>query len=60
MASVTQCDVCNNVVKHEQSFYVEVYRVRRDDSRGDRLQHLDICPDCYSKLCATLKLEVKK
>lgn len=59
MASVTQCDVCGNVVKHEQSKYVEVSSVQKDDSTGRVLHKLEICPDCYVKLCTTLQQEVK-
>lgn len=32
MASVTQCDVCNNVIKHEESKYIKIYNVNKEES----------------------------
>lgn len=60
MASITMCDVCKNVVKHEESKYVEVYSVRKDNCTGTKIHSLEVCPACYEKLCAVLKIEVKK
>ena len=60
MASVTQCDVCSNVVKHEQSKYIEIYSVKKDDSTGLLLHKREVCPDCYTKVCAVLGLEAKQ
>ena len=60
MAAVTQCDVCNNVVKHEQSMYIEIYTVKQDNSTGRKIHTVEACMDCYAKLCDVLKLEVKK
>ena len=59
MASVTQCDVCPNVVRHEKSLFVEIYRVTKSDNKGAQLHAVDLCPDCYVKLCELLGLEAK-
>lgn len=60
MANVTQCDVCANVVKHEQSKYVEVYNVTAGNSTGAKIHRLELCMDCYKKLCKALGLEAKQ
>lgn len=60
MANVTQCDICSNVAKHEQTKYVEVFNVKADNSTGIKIHTLELCMVCYEKLCAALGLEAKK
>lgn len=60
MASVTQCDVCGKVVKHHESKYVRINRKLSGDAIGQELRALDVCPECYVKLCELLKVEVRK
>ena len=56
MASVTQCDVCNNVVKHEESKYISIYNVCRDDSRGRNIAQKELCSECYKKVSKVLNI----
>lgn len=56
MASVTQCDVCKNVVKHEKSKYIAIYNVCRDDSRGMKIAQIELCSECYKKVSKILNI----
>lgn len=60
MASVTQCDVCGSVIKHNESKFVRINKVTVDAGIGQELYALDTCPECYTKLCVLLKVEAKK
>lgn len=60
MASVTQCDICGSIIKHYESKYVRINKVTAGDGIGQELYALDACPECYTKLCMLLKVEVKK
>lgn len=51
MAAVTQCDVCNNVVKHEQAMYIKAYSCNKNGETSQCIWCKDLCPECYSKLC---------
>ena len=57
MAAVIQCDVCTNVCRNEESKYIEVYRCGTYGKAAQEIHKLDICPECYKKLCKLLKLE---
>lgn len=59
MAAVTQCDVCSNVMKNDESKYVKVNRCTSDGKLGNVILEKDLCPQCYEKLCKILKTEVK-
>ena len=59
MAAVTQCDVCNNVVKNEQAMYIKVFNCNEDGSPIHCKISKDLCPDCYAKLRKLLKEEAK-
>lgn len=48
--NVTQCDICGNVVKNEQSMYLEVHRVTSDNTVGARLTGKEICPACWERI----------
>lgn len=52
--NVTQCDVCGNVVKHEQSVYVVVDKVKSDDTLGALIVRAEVCPTCWDKLSKIL------
>lgn len=57
MANVTQCDVCGNIVKHEESKYIKIYDV---DEYGNTLLgsiNKDICLNCYEKIKKFLKIK---
>lgn len=57
MASVTQCDACGNIVKHEESKYIKIYDV---DKYGNTLLgsiNKDICLNCYEKIKEFLKIK---
>ena len=50
MAAVTQCDVCNNVVKNEQALYLRINSCSKDGKLGAEKIGKDICPDCANKI----------
>lgn len=50
MASVTQCDVCGDIVKHEDSKCVRIYDVDGFKNTSIRLVNKDICLNCYEKM----------
>ena len=50
MAAVTQCDVCNNVVKNEQALYLRINSCSKDGKLGVEKIGKDICPDCANKI----------
>lgn len=58
--NVTQYDVCKNVVKHEESVYVKVYSVTKNDEYGDTLIKADLCPACKERLYKLLGKEATK
>ena len=57
MAAVTQCDVCNSVVKNEESFYIELYSCDKAGNTTKRLISKDLCPTCKKKLLGMLRIE---
>lgn len=56
MASVTQCDVCNNVIKHEESKYIKIYNVNKNDQITTFVGK-EICPKCYEKVAKILNIK---
>lgn len=50
MASVTQCDVCGDIVKHENSKRVRIYNVDEYKNVCGWLVNKDICLNCYEKM----------
>lgn len=59
MASVTQCDVCGNVMKNNEAMWIEARRCNHDGTAGSKLYGKDLCPECYKKLTKLLKVEEK-
>ena len=57
MASVTQCDVCGNIVKNENSKRVKIYDVDVLGHVCGCLVSKDICPKCYEKVAKILKIK---
>lgn len=57
MATVTQCDVCGNIVKHENSKRVRIYDVDVLGNVCERLVNKDICLNCYEKMKKILKIK---
>lgn len=58
MASVTQCDICGNVVKHEQSKYIKIFDVTSDDRVKDNTAICkELCPACYKKIAKIINKE---
>ena len=60
MASVTQCDVCQGVVKHEKALLLLIKHMTSTRCIDYTMHSLEICPECYRKLCDVLNMEVKK
>lgn len=56
MASVTQCDVCGNVVKHEDSKRVRINNVDVNGEIYGLIAGKDICLNCYEKMKKFLKI----
>lgn len=48
--NVTQCDNCNNVVKHEQSLYLQLHKVTVHNEKGNNVITAELCQNCYDKL----------
>ena len=57
MASVTQCDVCGDIVKHEDSKRVKIYDVDAFKNIDICLVNKDICLNCYEKIQKLLKIK---
>lgn len=57
MASVTQCDVCGNIVKNENSKRVKIYDVDVLGHVCGCLVNKDICLNCYEKMKKILKIK---
>jgi hypothetical protein len=57
MASVTQCDVCGNIVKNENSKRVKIYDVDVLGHICGCLVNKDICLNCYEKIKKILKIK---
>lgn len=57
MASVTQCDVCGDIVKHENSKRVKIYNVDEYKNVCGWLVNKDICLNCYEKMKKFLKID---
>ena len=56
MATVTQCDSCKAVMKHNESKYVEIYSVTSNNTKCKQLHLLDLCESCYLHLLDALGL----
>lgn len=57
MANVTQCDVCGNIVKHEESKYIKIYAVNEYGNTLLKSINKDICLNCYEKIKKFLKIK---
>lgn len=57
MASVTQCDACGNMVKHEKSKYIKIYDVNEYGNTLLGSINKDICLNCYEKMKKILKIK---
>lgn len=57
MASVTQCDACGNMVKHEESKYIKIYDVNEYGNTLLGSINKDICLNCYEKMKKILKIK---
>lgn len=57
MASVTQCDVCGNVAKHNETMYLQIHRNTDGNELGGVIVKRDICKECMNKIMRILKLE---
>lgn len=52
--NVTQCDVCGNVVKHEQSVYLKANKTTADNKIGSTLKDVELCQVCWDKVVRIL------
>lgn len=57
MASVTHCDACGNIVKHENSKRVKIYDVDEYRNILSGSINKDICLNCYEKIKEFLKIK---
>jgi hypothetical protein len=57
MANVTQCDVCGNIVKHEENKYIKIYDVDKYRNTLPGSINKDICLNCYEKIKEFLKIK---
>ena len=60
MASVTQCDVCKNIVRHNEAKYVRINRLTASNDMGSLLHEVELCPACYNKICLLLMVRVEQ
>ena len=60
MASVTQCDVCQGVVKHEKALLLLIKHMTSTGCIDYTMLSLEICSECYMFLCVLLNMEGKK
>lgn len=60
MASVTKCDTCNNIVKHEESKYVEICSVTKYNKAANIICAREICTECYKKIAKILNIKLKE
>lgn len=60
MASVMQCDVCSNIIKYQEAVFVRINKVTSGGIIGQEIHRLDMCPECYAKLCVLLNVEAKE
>jgi hypothetical protein len=58
MANVTQCDVCKDVIKHEESIFLALSKVTKRNELSNTIHEVDLCHKCYEKVCKLLDLEV--
>ena len=52
MSTVTKCDLCGSVVKHEASKRLKLYSVAQDHSLLRNEKELDLCGACAARLYA--------
>lgn len=57
MATVTKCDSCGNICTHEESKYIELFNVLKNDAKGPVIARMEICPNCYNKLKEVLAID---
>lgn len=60
MASVTQCDCCGDVVKHEESFLITINSMTEKKAKGALNLQKEICKKCFQKVEEILKKGAKK
>ena len=61
MAAVIKCDACEKMCTTKEAKHIRIYKLK-DAEHFDptAYKYLDVCPECYEKLCELLKLEDKK
>lgn len=61
MAAVIKCDACEKTCSVKEAKHIRIHRLTdAEHFDSDTLKHLDVCPECYDKLCEILKLGDKK
>lgn len=57
MASVSKCDVCKLVGKHEDYIFIRAYKEKNTGAISNIVNTTEICPQCYNKLKELLHLD---
>lgn len=58
MASVTQCDACGKIIRHEQGRYIKIYRVTAANKLIGQPITAELCNTCTGKLGALLNIDL--
>ena len=56
MASVSQCDVCGKIGKHEKFVYLKMFNQSTIGNIGIPVVNIEICPECAKKVKELLKV----
>lgn len=67
MASALQCDICGSFYTGGKKYYekrplvcgLRVHRIATIRENGDRIQSLDLCPECATVVCEFIDLRKK-
>lgn len=59
MARVIKCDVCGSICKSSDALYLKVRDRYVDGSIKNMLHEVDICPECYKRVCDMLNIKAK-
>ena len=60
MSIVIKCDCCGAVGSVDDILQLRINEKDTPKFIGKLLNEVDICKECYNKLCSTLNLEVKQ
>lgn len=55
MSSVSKCDCCGKVGKHEEYNYIKLFGENKTGSVGKLELTVEICPECANKVLEVIK-----